>query len=512
MRGVTLSVVLTLLSTGQPTAGLPNIGDDSKDYDDYEGHEGANAVENDADKETRSFPTPKFISESSHILVNEGDTVRLPCLVDRLEWFVIMWKQEAAILSVMHQVIDQRFRLDDVENQGNYLVLGQVSPEDQGSYTCQIMSGVTPTEIVHNMTVRTAPEIRLEDDTEEITIREGESFSLGCQATAGSPPPDLAWDADPEAVTGVQVMRAGDTLRLTVAEVTREMAGQLSCSADNGFQDTPVKKTVKVNVEYPPSIEISEAFIVTDLAEEQEIQCSVSAWPPVVEVEWNHNGVSLTELSGQVVISSLDSVFSLTIPEVNTSSVGEYTCTATNSVGSGSGTALVTGEAEPVTITNESSESEHEDRFSLTWEVTSRSAVDRWVLGLRVAGAEDWEFTEVELASAEAGNWTHDDNTTEAEALEAGQYRGSLELTSLQPGTEYEVTVATSNSFGLGQHGDIYTFSTRPRVTTQEPSPASASADASPRDSVLTSGGGADIRGLGPVIVAIACLLVSCKQ
>ena len=26
---------------------------------------------------------------------------------------------------------------------------------------------------------------RLEDDTEEITIREGESFSLGCQATAG---------------------------------------------------------------------------------------------------------------------------------------------------------------------------------------------------------------------------------------------------------------------------------------------------------------------------------------
>ena len=146
------------------------------------------------------------------------------------------------------------------------------------------------------------------------------------------------------------------------------------------------------------------------------------------------------------------------------------------SVGSGSGSALVTGEAEPVTITNESSESELEDRFSLTWEVTSRSAVDRcdhllmswcvktlirWVLGLRVAGTEEWEFTEVELDTVETGNGTHDDNITEA--LEAGEYRGSLELTSLQPGTEYEVTVATSNSFGLGQHGDIYTFSTRPR-------------------------------------------------
>ena len=54
--------------------GFPNIGDDSKDYEDYEG---ANAVENDADKETRRVPTPKFISESSHILVNEGETVRV---------------------------------------------------------------------------------------------------------------------------------------------------------------------------------------------------------------------------------------------------------------------------------------------------------------------------------------------------------------------------------------------------------------------------------------------------
>ena len=81
----------------------------------------------------------------------------------------------------------------------------------------------------------------------------------------------------------------------------------------------------------------------------------------------------------------------------------------------------------------------------------------RWVIGLRVAGTEEWQYTEVELDTAVAGtNGTEANNSTEA-----GEYTGSLELTSLQPGTEYEVTVATSNSFGLGQHGDIYTFSTR---------------------------------------------------
>jgi hypothetical protein len=31
------------------------------------------------------------------ILVNEGETVRLPCVVDRLEGFVLLWKQKVGI-------------------------------------------------------------------------------------------------------------------------------------------------------------------------------------------------------------------------------------------------------------------------------------------------------------------------------------------------------------------------------------------------------------------------------
>ena len=80
-----------------------------------------------------------------------------------------------------------------------------------------------------------------------------------------------------------------------------------------------------------------------------------------------------------------------------------------------------------------------------------------------MAGTEEWEFTEVELYNAvyDAANETESMNTTEG--IDDGVYRGSLELTSLQPGTVYEVTVATSNSFGLGLHGDIYTFQTKSR-------------------------------------------------
>ena len=39
--------------------------------------------------------------------VNTGDTVRLPCLVDRLEGFVMLWKKKDNILTVAEQIIDK---------------------------------------------------------------------------------------------------------------------------------------------------------------------------------------------------------------------------------------------------------------------------------------------------------------------------------------------------------------------------------------------------------------------
>ena len=47
---------------------------------------------------------------------------------------------------------------------------------------------------------------------------------------------------------------------------------------------------------------------------------------------------------------------------------------------------MVSGEADPVTILNQSGDAEEEDKFTLDWVVASRSPVTSWVLGLRVAG------------------------------------------------------------------------------------------------------------------------------
>ena len=75
--------------------------------------------------------TPKFVTAPQNIIINEGDTVRLPCIVERLEGFVLLWKRESDIITVANQIIDKRVRLEE-ETNGNYLILGQAAPEDSG--------------------------------------------------------------------------------------------------------------------------------------------------------------------------------------------------------------------------------------------------------------------------------------------------------------------------------------------------------------------------------------------
>jgi len=389
------------------------------------------------------------------MLPTEGETLRLPCLVDDLTGFISMWKKDGQIITVQHQIIDQRYHLEDLGDKGNFLILSQVSPEDEGNYTCAI-SAYNPTEIVHEVTVRIAPVFEI-DSEESITIIEGDNLDLSCHLLAGKPKPQLKWVyEDDEGEVDVESTTAdSDNVSLSLNKVTRDQAGTYTCMApmsDLGFADE--KKSVYVNVEYPPTIEISEAFIVSDMAEQQEIKCTVLSYPPVIEVEWTHSGQLLTQDTSYVVMTSNDNEFTLTIPEVNTSSTGKYTFTATNSVGSDQRSAVVSGEAEPVIILNEESQGDQEDRFKLSWSVASRSEVDRWVVGLRKSGDTEWEYSEVETP----GN---DSTANATENYGDDLYMGELEFTGLKPGTKYEVTVATSNSFGLGQHGDLYTFSTK---------------------------------------------------
>ena len=136
--------------------GLPFVEDTDYDYEaansDISEEDTAEGTVINKGSEKEVMATPKFISAPLSVLVNEGDTVRLPCMVDRLEGFVMLWKKNNDIITVASQIIDKRVRLDEEKN-GNHLIIGQATPEDSGAYTCQI-SAYKPTEITHNVIIR----------------------------------------------------------------------------------------------------------------------------------------------------------------------------------------------------------------------------------------------------------------------------------------------------------------------------------------------------------------------
>ena len=97
---------------------------------DYEEEYDNSDMKTDNHNEIRISTTPKFQTNPQVMLVNEGDTVRLPCYVDKLEGFVMLWKRNKDIITVGNQIIDKNLRLEETSN-GNTLVIGPASPSDE---------------------------------------------------------------------------------------------------------------------------------------------------------------------------------------------------------------------------------------------------------------------------------------------------------------------------------------------------------------------------------------------
>ena len=138
-------------------ASYPNdYYNDAEYYNDGYNYDDNNEITDAADnKETIVKRNPKFVSTSKTIMVNEGDTIKLPCTVDKLENFVIIWKKGSEILAVGDKPFDGkdvRIKIDNKIN-GNILVISLAESWDGGEYTCQV-SALDTLELKHTVTVR----------------------------------------------------------------------------------------------------------------------------------------------------------------------------------------------------------------------------------------------------------------------------------------------------------------------------------------------------------------------
>ena len=190
---------------------------------------------------------------------------------------------------------------------------------------------------------------------------------------------------------------------------------------------------------------------MTDMGEEQEIVCIVDS-SPAANVSWIKDDEVLNANSHGIVLNQKDNRHSLLILSVGENAVGQYSCTATNSLGEATAAADISGDAHPADIlSNHISDDPH--MFTLEWSVHSKSKIELFEVKVRKQGDEEWKVYEENVEDNET--------STNDTGVKDNVYYAELMLTDLEAETKYEATVASKNQFGLNSHGDLFTFLTK---------------------------------------------------
>lgn len=406
--------------------------------DDYD-----KEYENGGDKEEVAvMGTPEFVSEPKKAMVNEGDTLRLPCIVDRLEGFVLLWKKNTDIITVGSQIInkaDSRIKLEEEQN-GNYLVISLAEEADGGEYVCQI-SAYKPTELKHSVEIRVEPVIKLTPESGLLTVKEGDSATLQCDITAGNPTPEIIWRRRERMMPNGEEEIAGSIISFN--QVNRHHSGHYICSADNGFGPQAVTAEIKLDVQHKPTVEQEQTFIHTGAGDQTEVVCVVHA-SPHAKVTWLHNGQPID--TGNSLVNQRGNKHTLMLVDINEESFGKYTCKAKNELGEDERTTEISGKAHEATIKSES-QSSHASQYKLEWTAKSKSPITVFKIQYKLKNDATWKESEVAASS-----------------LEDNFYVGHHEFKNLKSAAIYEVRIASENQFGYNSYGKEFEFATKGAV------------------------------------------------
>ena len=343
-----------------------------------------NALEDDELEEKPIVHPAEFTTLPQHSMVNAGGTIRLPCFVDKIEGYILLWKFGETILSVGGRVIDTserktRITLEEERN-GNHLVIAGARAQDSGEYLCQI-SDFVPRDIRHSVIVRTRPEVRV--DTRRLVARAGENISLVCETVAGHPVPEVSWS------------RAGDTRPLSdnntlvLSTVTRDTAGRYVCRGDNGYSSDH-RVSVSLRVEHSPVIDRRGQWVHSSHGSRASLSCAVSSRPEA-EVTWylGEAGEDIEPLvkgdqynmSRAEAGDKVDTVI-WTLEVIRESEDdAQYTCVASNSLGEDSMVVTLTSRPDkPILKYNGT---------VFTWTVNSQPSVTKFLIEYKVESEDD---------------------------------------------------------------------------------------------------------------------------
>lgn len=384
---------------------------------------------------------PRFLSRGHTYRAVVGDTLVLPCQVENLGSFVLLWRRGINVLTASNIMVtrDERIRLID----GYNLEISDLEPQDAGDYVCQISDKVNRDQ-VHTVEILVPPSVRAIPTSGQLQARKGGPITLECKGS-GNPVPSIYWTKKSGA--GKSSARIGDGPILTLEKLERQQAGVYQCTADNGVGD-PVTVDMRLDVLYPPDIQVEKSWIHSGEGYEAKLVCIVFA-DPVATVSWYQNSFPI-QTTDRRIMSSRGNRHTLTVRHIQQEDFGNYSCVADNSLGRSRKYMELSGRPGPAEFYSPKW-GRSSDSYNLTWKIDSYPPLEEVRLLYRRVMMND--------TFQQPGRW-HDFILTPEHrpASEPLTHIMSYTIKNLHPGAYYEAIVQAKNRYGWNEVSDIFQF------------------------------------------------------
>jgi len=390
---------------------------------------------------TKEELLPDIITVGQDVRVEAKKTARLPCSVNNLGKYVVMWKQKGRVISAGNLLVrkDNRFRLKISDNSFN-LEISDITLDDASDYKCEVDIMGRPISIVHKLEVLIAPQIQAKES--KLRLSKGDNYTLRCSAH-GHPNPRISWTKKVGSISPI----AG--LSLDLVNVDRHANGDYICTASNGV-GMPASASISVEVQYPPEIHMEQQWRLVDKKITVKIDCIVHG-NPATQVMWFKNSGKIFE-TDKVLMTVKSTTWSLKLADLSVNDFGNYICQASNSLGTARGFSEVTGKPSKLVFTSPSL-NHNLAHYNLTWRSESISPILAYKLRFRLAKVENSSNP----ASSSSSEWSE-------VAVPVPYFPNSFSSSwfytfpFLESGTVYDIIGLAKNKYGWGPPSSTFTF------------------------------------------------------
>ncbi|XP_076676384.1 lachesin isoform X2 [Andrena cerasifolii] len=311
---------------------------------------------------------PSFAAPIGNVTAAIGKEAILPCTIRKLGNYKVGWlrMEDQTILSMGQRTVTHspRFLVTlenakaknqsqsrEEEEATSRLHIRQLREADRGCYMCQLNTKPMLSQL-GCVDVLVPPDILSSGTSEgEVSVLEGENATLSCNAS-GRPPPRVLWRLEK---SGSILMRglhdplipvdsqSGEKLELT--RVDRRQMGAYLCIAKNEVPPA-VSKRVYLRVNFPPSAKVPNQLLGSPLDTDVSLICLTEAYPKTINL-WTRNEQPIMS-GGRYEVNERGhpdeewkTTIELKIRRLEKTDLGEYTCSASSSMGKAEATLRV---------------------------------------------------------------------------------------------------------------------------------------------------------------------------